>query len=82
MRKWNEDNITHEVEILIKQYDRFPSAKFLQDLGRWDLFRAIAKSGGFTFYRKKLNFSITERNHWKNNYKTEIEKIVENPLQS
>ena len=77
MRKWNEDNITHEVEILIKQYDRFPSAKFLQDLGRWDLFRAIAKSGGFTFYRKKLNFSITERNHWKNNYRTEIEKIVE-----
>ena len=62
--KWNEEKILNELGILIKQNNRFPSAKFLQDSGRWDLFRAIANFGGFTFFRKKLNYEITPHGYW------------------
>ena len=74
--KWNEEKIFNELEILIKQNNRFPSAKFLQNSGRWDLFRAIANFGGFTFFRKKLKYEITPHGYWKENYKIEIQKIV------
>jgi hypothetical protein len=77
MAKWNEAKILSELKALIKQNGRFPTAKFLQNNNRWDLFRAIARHGGFTHFRRLLDSSITPRGYWKDNYHTEIQKIVD-----
>ena len=39
--KWNEEKIFNELEILIKQNNRFPSAKFLQNSGKITRFHHV-----------------------------------------
>ena len=77
MKKWNESKIVYELELLINQNGKFPSARYLQLNNRWDLFKAISNHGGFTYFRNLFNANLTPRGHWKDNYRIEIQRIVD-----
>lgn len=77
MSKWNEQKIASEIKLIIEKTNKFPSAKDLQNSGRWDLFRAIANHGGFSYFRNLFDANITPRNYWKLNYRAKIQEMVD-----
>lgn len=77
---WNEPNIILEIKQLIAIHNKFPSDKFLIKIKRYDLRNAIAKNGGWRYYRALFGFNLeTEHRfkHWDNFQNELIHKFPE-----
>lgn len=79
MAKWDEEKIIHSIKEIIKESKRFPSDRYLNKIGRFDLSSAIRRGKGFAYYRELLNCPMSRKigGFWADNYESEFQKIID-----
>lgn len=58
---WNEENIISKLKMVIKKLGHFPTRTELNNLNECGLTTAIARNGGFIYFREKLGYKLIRK---------------------
>jgi hypothetical protein len=60
-KKWTEEKVLKELDLLISNTQSFPTSKDFKEMKRGDLLAGINSLGGLNLFRKKLGFEINRQ---------------------